>query len=115
MLHNRKKLAKIVEELSIFFFSVEATEISSKIAVENGVAVIDFESNYDPKYRDKFETMERLLSAPRNEAMEDQYWQLAGSGDPGESSQLLLIGVMVDSADIDINSSRVRIKIKKKI
>ncbi len=115
MLHNRKKLAKIVEELSIFFFSVEATEISSNIAIEDGVGIVNFEANYDPRHKEKFETMERLLSAPKNEAMEAQYWQLAGSGDPGETSQLLLIGAMVDSADIDINTSKVKIRIKKKI
>ena len=115
MQHNSKKIAKIVEELSMYFFSVDATEIRSSIKIEGNIATITFEANYDPKYKYKFETMERLLSTPRDEMMEDEYWQLAGSGDPGEPSQLLLVGVMVDSSTIDIDASTVKIKIRKNI
>ena len=115
MVHNSKKLAKIVEELTIFFFGMSATEISSKIEVKDGVGTVYFESDYNSVYEDKFETVERLLSAPRNQAMEDEYWQLAGSGDPGETSQLLLIGFMTDSADIKYDGKKVKIKITKKL
>ena len=39
--------------------------------------------------------------------MGDIYWELAGSGDPGETSQLLLIGMMIDRAEISIQENRV--------
>lgn len=115
MLHNRKKLAKIVEELSTFFFSIESKNIKSSINIADSVGTITFEADYAPKYAYKFETMSRLLNAPKDETMEDEYWQLTGSGEPEETSQLLLIGVMIDNIDIDIESSSVRIIIKKKL
>ncbi|MEF9983242.1 MAG: hypothetical protein RR806_04770 [Oscillospiraceae bacterium] len=115
MLHYTRKLAKIIEELTMFFFSIEATDISSKIEIENNVATITFSADYNSKYANKFETMTRLLSTPKDEMLEEEYWQLAGSGEDGDTSQLLLIGVMVDSTDIDIDCEKVRIIIKKKI
>lgn len=115
MVHNSKKLAKIVEELTMYFFGISATEISSKIEVNNGVGTVFFEANYNPIYKDKFEMVERLLSTPRNHAMEDEYWQLAGSGDPGETSQLLLIGFMTDNAEISLDGEKVKIKLTKKL
>jgi len=47
--------------------------------------------------------------------MEDVYWELAGSGDPGESSQLLLVGMMIDKADINIGEDKVSLVLYKEI
>ncbi len=43
--------------------------------------------------------------------MEDIYWELAGSGDPGETSQLLLVGMMIDRAEITILETCVKIRL----
>lgn len=40
--------------------------------------------------------------------------RLAGSGEPGETSQLLLIGMMIDKAEIEISDTRVELKLYKK-
>ena len=45
--------------------------------------------------------------------MEDIYWELAGSGDPGETSQLLLLGMMIKKAEIEIDEKEVRLKLYK--
>ena len=57
----------------------------------------------------------KYFNEPKNEGLEDFYWELAGSGDPGESSQLLLIGMMIDNADVQIEKSQVRIKLSKEL
>lgn len=96
MVHEEKKIGKIVEELTMFFFAVGAKNMSSAIEKRGNEVKITFRSDYLSEYEHNIEKMEEYLSEPKNEGMEDMYWELAGSGDPGESSQLLLIGMMLD-------------------
>ena len=111
MTHNRKKIAKIVEELTMYFFSVGADKIESCLEKEKDQYIIRFNSTYDPEYRNNLDSLIKYLNKPRNEAMEDIYWELAGSGDPGESSQLLLVGMMTDRAEVVIHEEEKRIEI----
>lgn len=116
MTHEEKKVAKIIEELTIFFFAIGADEIHSGIRREDKHhVVIDFESNFNPEYADKLDRMSQYLNEEKNEGMEDIYWELAGSGDPGESSQLLLIGMMTDKADVSIEGNVVKLKLYKEL
>lgn len=115
MVHEEKKLGKIVEELTMFFFSIGGNQISSKIEREGRRVVISFKSDYAPEFRGNLEYLLKYLNEPRNEGMEDIYWELAGSGDPGESSQLLLIGVMIDKAEVQIEEEYVNLKLYKEM
>ncbi len=101
MVHEEKKIAKIIEELTMYFFYIGGDKISSKIEREGGKVKITFHSNYLPGYEDAIAYLEKCLGTEqRNEGMEDIYWELTGSGDPGESSQLLLLAMMVDKYEI---------------
>lgn len=100
MYHEEKKVAKIVEELTIFFFAIGADNMSSGIEREGNDVKITFRSNYLPEYEHNIHSIEKCFNEPKNEAFEDIYWELAGSGDPGESSQLLLVGMMVDRYEL---------------
>lgn len=113
MLHEEKKLAKIVEELTVFFFGIGGNDMSSSIKRVGQTAIISFKSNYDTNFSCKLESMKECLEGQRNDGMEDIYWELVGSGDPGESSQLLLIGMMVDETIIEIQEDYVLIQLVK--
>ncbi len=115
MIHEEKKLGNIVEELTMFFFSVGANHIFSSIEREGQQVVISFESDYEPEYRENLQALPKYLNEPRNEGMEDIYWELAGSGEPGETGQLLLIGVMVDKAEVTIEEEKVSLKLYKEM
>ena len=115
MTHEEKKAAKIVEELTMFFFSAGADKIDSGIEKKDDHVVITFRSNYDPLYRHKLDSMDQYLNGQKDYGMEDIYWELAGSGDPGETSQLLLIGVMIDKAEIEVEENEVRLKLYKRL
>lgn len=115
MVHEEKKTAKIVEELTMFFFAIGAVQINSSIQKKDAEAVITFEADYDPVYRDKLEHLDQYLNGQKNHGMEGVYWELAGCGDPGETSQLLLIGMMTDRADIDINEKTVKLTLYKRL
>lgn len=115
MTHEEKKTAKIVEELTMFFFALGASKIYSQIEKERTESVITFEADYDPVYAYKLENLDQYLNGQKNDGMEDIYWELAGSGDPGETSQLLLIGMMTDRVEIEIGETRVKLKLYKEL
>lgn len=115
MVHEEKKVAKIIEELTMFFFSLGADEIESKIKREDNIDIIWFHSNFEPEYKEELHYLEKYLNKEKNDGLEDIYWELVGSGDPGESSQLLLIGMMIDKAEIKIEDTSVELKLFKEI
>ena len=113
MLHEEKKAAKIVEELTVFFLGAGATQMNSSMKRMQGKMHITFTSNYAPECKYRLEAMEDFLRSPKNDGIEDIYWELAGTGDPGETSQLLLIGMMVDEAEVIKESDEVTIRLCK--
>lgn len=115
MSHTEKKLASIMEQLTKFFFSVGAKDIRSGIHVEDRSVEIEFTADYQREYSDRIDSLEKYFNEPKNEAIEDFYWELTGTGDPGESSQLLVVGMMIDKADVEIGEDQVRLKLYKKL
>lgn len=113
MLYEKKKLTKIIEELTMFFFSIGGNDITSRIEEASSIATITFTSNYDPALAHKLEALTDFLNRERNDSIEDVYWELAGLGDTDNTSQLLLIGVMVDKAFITIDEQYVTIVLEK--
>lgn len=112
MMHEEKKVAKIVEELTMFFFAMGADDIQSEIEKHDRQVVISFHANYDSAYEDKLAGLKEYLTEEKNEGMEDIYWELAGSGDPGETSQLLLVGMMIDKAEISVKEEVREVELK---
>ncbi len=115
MNHGEKKIAKIIEELTIYFFSIGADKIESGISREGSQVTIYFKSNFQEEYRKKLDNLDKYFHEPKNEGIEDFYWELAGSGDPGESSQILLVGMMIDKAEVSITDTEVTIKMYKNL
>lgn len=100
MIHEEKKITKIIEELTIFFFAIGAEKIRSGIEKMEKETKIIFSADYQPEYEDSIRSLKKYLNEPKNEAIEDVYWSLAGSGDPGETTQLLLLGMMIDHYEL---------------
>lgn len=112
--HEEKKTAKIIEELTIFFFALEATCIDTRIERKKDDITIHLETDFNPSFADRLSQLDHYLNGQKNDAMGDIYWGLAGSGDPGESSQLLLVGMMTDRADIELGADRVKLTLYRK-
>ena len=88
MLFTRKKITTIVDELTTFFFSV-------------GFHIF-FASNFDVKMQKTVEHLEENLTRGRAPEIEESYWGLNGSGDFQDENELILIGAMIDSAQVEI-------------
>lgn len=113
MTHGRKKVTKIIEELTIYFFTMGAQKVESSIELDGDWAIIRFHSDYDNAQKVHVDKLHTYLNEPKNEAMEDFYWELAGAGDPGEGSQLILVGMMLDKAEINIGENEVSLVLYK--
>ncbi len=114
MFDEQRKTAKIVAELTMFFLSVGADQINSSIKRQGGQGIIAFHANYSPEEADKLKEL-KALEEQRNNGIEDIYWELAGSGNFGETSQLHLVGMMVDRAEIRMEDGFVDLKLYKQI
>ena len=115
MLHEQNKTTKIVAEVSMYLFYLGATEIESKIKIRENEAIICLKSDYNAAFQNKFTSALRLLSKPRDEALENEFWSLAGSTEIGEASQLLLVGSMTDKADLSFDETTVTITLTRRL
>ena len=115
MTHEQKKVGKIVEELTMYFFGMGADNIKSEIRKKGNQVEILMESDYKQEYAYNMHRLKEYLNEPKNEGLEDIYWELAGVGDPGEASQLLLVGMMLDRADVEITDERVSLHLYKEM
>lgn len=107
MHHVKMKIAGIAHELITFFYAAGGTDFDIKIREDNEQHAIFFRSNYDEKHFPKVEQLIRYLNQGRNPALEETYWGLAGGGDLQDESEMLLIGAMIDHADIQVRDGYV--------
>lgn len=115
MLHEQQKVVKILAELNSYFLALGADRISSSVVKDGTHGTITFRANYNPIYEDKLHDLEKCLNEQRNDSVEDIYWGLAGTGDPGNSSQLLLVGMMIDKAQIRMEDGFVDMTLYKEL
>lgn len=115
MLHEQRKVAKIIAELTMFFLAIGADTINSGIEQRDGERTITFRANYSPENKGKLSELEKCLNEQRNDGIEDIYWELAGSGNYGETTQLMLVGLMTDRAEISMEEGFVNLKLHKKL
>lgn len=112
MLYEQEKAGKIIAELAMYFMALGAKRVSSSIILEGTHGRITFESDYPSEKKEKLRELE-CLNQQRDNGIEEIYWELAGVGSHGDSSQLLLIGTMIDRAEISIEEEIVRLTLYK--
>lgn len=114
MFDEQRKTAKIMAELTMFFLSVGANKISSNVERIGNEEVITFRADYLPEAEAKLDAL-NSLNEQKNNGIEDIYWELAGSGNYGETSELLLVGMMLDRAEIVIENGFVNLTLYKEL
>ncbi len=107
MHHTKKKIARIVDELITFFYSVGGSDFDIKIREDEEQHAIFFCSDYKKEYMPEIKQLCNYLNQGRSPSIEESYWGLAGGSDMGAESELLLIGAMIDHADIKVEDERI--------
>ena len=64
MRHEEKKIVKIVEELTVYFFALGADRIRTDIKRGRKEVVIQFEANYEQEYASNLSYLEEFLCGP---------------------------------------------------
>ena len=111
MKHNKKRISKIVDELINYLFSIGATDININIQERSEEYKIIITSNYKEGKDNKINKLIKALNAPKIEEIEEYYWELAGESDVG--SELHLIGMMVDKAEVSVIDQVLKLDISR--
>ncbi|MCI9438787.1 MAG: hypothetical protein HFH85_16840 [Lachnospiraceae bacterium] len=114
MFDEQRKTAKVVAELTMFFLSVGADKIDFSVEKKGNQEVITFRGNYLPEEKGQLQAL-KALNEQKNDGIEDIYWELAGSGNYGETSELLLVGMMVDKAETVIEDGFVSLTLYREM
>ena len=112
---TQEKMGRILDELYTALFAAGAHDISMNIKRWNDGLSICLHADYDPSMECKIQDLARFLQPEvKNNAFEETYWALVGCDRTGEDSELMLVGQMIDSADIFIEPYMVHLVLFKK-
>ncbi|SHJ53333.1 hypothetical protein [Paramaledivibacter caminithermalis] len=109
MKHGKKRIAKIVDELVTYFFSIGATDIDINLKEEKEYYQISVKCNYSCKDQGKIDKLIKYLKCAKQEEMEEYFWELAGDSDV--DTELTLVGMMTDEAEISCNDNTIEVNL----
>lgn len=107
MKHDKKRITKMIDELVTYFFSMGATDININLKEDEKSFKIVFDCNYSCKDSGKLEKLNKYLQCPKQEEMEEYFWELAGDCDV--DTELTLVGMMTDKASIQCADNKIKI------
>ncbi|EOC99666.1 hypothetical protein [Caldisalinibacter kiritimatiensis] len=103
MKHEIKRISKILDELVTFCFLHGTNEMNVNIENHNEYFKISFViDNIDCTDR-RVQELKKLLNSPRQEEIEEYYWELAGECD--SDTEFTLVGAMVDRAEVEFKGT----------
>lgn len=112
MRHEHRKVSRIADELITFFLEHHAKEIKLNVKDLQDREVITIKASPVDHLNEVIEDLEKVLSYPRESEMEEYFWELAGECD--YSSELALVGSMIDRANIDYEEDYICLELIRK-
>ena len=111
MRQDKKRILRITEELVNFLFSIGATDVQTRIRQEPERYLITIESDFSAGKREALEELSEYFGRSGQYGAAEAYWELIGDHH-GSGSELMLIGMMVSSAKIDLGTASVRLDLE---
>lgn len=114
MKHNKLKIVKMLDEILNYLYYLGAKETDANIKELEDRFEITIISDYKEGLPEKkIEKMVKALNVPREEEMEEYYWELAGDCDL--DSELSIVGMMCDEAYVNkIMENKLKIRLVRK-
>lgn len=109
MKHDKKRIAKIVDELITYFFSMGATDIDINLKEEKECYKISLKCNYSCKDQGKIDKLIKYLKCAKQEEMEEYFWELTGDCDV--DTELTLVGMMTDEAKVSCSDNKIEVSL----
>ena len=111
MRQDKKRILRITEELVNYLFSAGATDVQTRIRRKPGQYLLTIESDFSTAKRGELEELSEYFGRSGQYGTAEEYWELIGD-QPGSGSELMLIGMMVSSARIDLAETAVRLELE---
>lgn len=104
----QQKMSRVIDELGAVLFSCGAVKLSLTLKKEPEGLRLLVSSNYTPENRPRLERLSRLLQPEiRDPALAETFWELAGADLAHDTSELALVGQILDDAHVEIGEDRV--------
>ncbi len=103
MRHEIKKICKIVDEVTTFLLTDDTDMVDFKINKLEDRTIINIVDYNTHLTQEDVDDLIDCLNVQRQIEVEEYYWQLVGECD--NDSELTMVGVMVDSAKIEIKDN----------
>ncbi len=111
MKHEIKKICKIVDEMTTLLLRDDTDIVEFKINRLEDRTIISI-TDYNTKYTKKeVDDLIECFNVQRQKEVEEYYWQLVGESD--NDSELTIIGVMVDSATIELRDNNMYMELTR--
>lgn len=111
MKHNKKRITKIIDELTMYLFAAGATDISVNIQDRDEDYRLCIKSNFDTNKIDKIHHLVEVLKSSKQEEIEEYYWELAGESDVG--CEIYLTAMMLNHVEITLTDQILELEILK--
>jgi hypothetical protein len=112
MINEKQRIAKIINEMTLFFYSMGATNISTNIRTEDDETVITLESDFKGDQKKNIEKLVKCMKIPKQEGMEEYFWGL--TGECNIDTELSVVGMMTDRTEMEIKGDQIRMILYRK-
>ena len=106
-----EKKMHLVSDMLSYCHLKGALEYTIDMADKSGSCIIKIKARPVNLSGDSMEKLHTRLNAPRNAEIERDYWGLTGESE--SFSELMLVGMMIDEAEIEYAGSVLTITIKR--
>lgn len=114
MKHEIKKLSKMIDEVATYFMrNYECFDIDISIRQSDGDFTLRFLMNNIDISQKEVDDLRNRLTLERRPEVEDYYWQLTGQTE--DSSQLRLIAMMCDEAEVSYTNRSLLLRLRRVI
>lgn len=108
----RQKMSRIIDEIGAALFACGATELSFRLKKEPEGLRLLVQGDYDAACRVKMERLAKLLQPEiRDPALAETFWELAGADLAHDTSELALVGQILDDARVTLGEQSVELEL----
>ncbi|MEG0614027.1 MAG: hypothetical protein RR486_16145 [Clostridium sp.] len=109
MKHLHQRNIRIISELSGYLVRVGCNDMHIDFNTIDNITHIIFTTTTNCLSEENINELKKLLNLPRRKDIEEYYWEL--NGDDDFNSELSLIGMMTDSANITYDNNILEINL----
>lgn len=108
----RRKMGRVLDELYTALLLAGGTHIELTVDREAEGFRLSLCSNFAPEHRDEIRHLTELLQpAVKNPALVEEFWELAGGDQYTSDTELVLVGQMLDDAQVQLTDTQVNLSL----